>query len=141
VTTTDTAAALEAAIAALAGQAGCALHHRDELAVGLRAAVAAHVAAEAATRTATLRRGLDEARGLRHVVCDRCGEPIQIYAINRVGCPCVEAEVTQAPACAPDVARRLVEEFERACDAWQYHEAEARTDARTALLRALGVEA
>jgi hypothetical protein len=37
----------------------------------------------------------------------------------------------------PDEARRLVEEFEQACDAFQYREADARTTARAALIAAL----
>lgn len=49
----------------------------------------------------------------------------------------------QVAALMPDAdeARRLVEALETACDMWQYRDAEARAAARTALLRALGVEA
>jgi hypothetical protein len=104
-TTTDTAAALEAAIvSATTDQTRTdAGGHNAIGAAMLRTAVAAHVEAEVARHTATLRRDLDEARGLRHVVCDRCGEPIQVYAPGRVGCPCIETEIARRLAATSGV--------------------------------------
>jgi len=97
-TMTDTRAALDAAIRDLTDQIGCAPHHRDTLVATLDNRIAAHVTAEVARQTVTIRRDLDEARELRHVVCDRCGEPIQWAAPGRTACPC-----SVAVAAAPEV--------------------------------------
>ena len=108
----------------------------------LLAAIAAHVEAEVARRTSALRRDLDEARGLRHVVCDRCGDPIQVYAPGRVGCPCFEAEVARRMAAAPDVEQWLGGIVSRALRGCSGNGARAdlmrETDAlRTAIARAI----